>query len=263
VQVAIIGCGYVGKGMAHLFQCAHHVSYYDPNIPEYHDKTRIDKAEIAFVCVPTPMASDGTCNTEIVESVVAWCKAPIIVVKSTVPPGTCDMLGDRYRKNLHFSPEYMGEGKQFVAPWKYPDPRDARSHPFVIVGGDSADMVLDLYASVMSNDAHYIATTNIAAELAKYMENSFLALKVAFCYEYAAICETYNVDFKHVRELWLNDPRMGRSHTMVLAGQNGFNGKCLPKDLSAIVEAATANGVDPELLRAVRDINAKRMAVKS
>jgi UDPglucose 6-dehydrogenase len=122
-------------------------------------------------------------------------------------------------------------------------------------------MVLDLYASVMANDAHYIATTNLAAEIAKYMENSFLAVKVAFCYEFAQICEAYDVDYKVVRELWLHDPRMGRSHTMVLAGQKGFNGKCLPKDISAIVEAVAQNGFDPLMLRAVRDINAKRMGL--
>jgi UDPglucose 6-dehydrogenase len=194
----------------------------------------------------------------VVEEVVSWCRAPIIVIKSTVPPGTTDMLSARYRKNLHFSPEYMGEGRQFVAPWKYPDPRDPRSHSFVIVGGDSADMVLDLYATVMANDAHYIATSNIAAELAKYMENAFLATKVAFCYEFAGIAQAYGVDFKALRELWLSDSRMGRSHTMVLPNQKGFNGKCLPKDLSAIVEASTQNGFDPRILRAVRDINAER-----
>jgi UDPglucose 6-dehydrogenase len=261
MKIAIIGCGFVGKGMIELFQRAHNVCCYDPAIPQVNDISRLDKAEVAFVCVPTPMAPDGTCDISIVESVIQWCKAPLIVIKSTVPPGTCDMLSDRYKKNLHFSPEYMGEGKQFVAPWKYPDPKDARSHPFVIVGGDNADMILDLYASVMSNDASYIATTNVAAELAKYMENAFLAVKVAFCYEMAQVADTFNVEYKHVRELWLNDARMGRSHTMVLAGQKGFNGKCLPKDLSAIVEAATANGFDPLILRAVRDINAKRMGL--
>jgi UDPglucose 6-dehydrogenase len=258
VRIGIAGAGFVGRGMQNLFQQGHDVRCYDPNIPEYNDRTRLDGREAVFVCVPTPMAMDGTCNIAVVEEVVSWCRAPIIVIKSTVPPGTTDMLSARYRKNLHFSPEYMGEGRQFVAPWKYPDPRDPRSHSFVIVGGDSADMVLDLYATVMANDAHYIATSNIAAELAKYMENAFLATKVAFCYEFAGIAQAYGVDFKALRELWLSDSRMGRSHTMVLPNQKGFNGKCLPKDLSAIVEASTQNGFDPRILRAVRDINAER-----
>lgn len=261
MKIGIVGAGFVGKGMLNLFQSAHEVACYDPAFPELNDRSRLDAAEITFICVPTPMAADGQADISIVEETVRWVKSPIIVIKSTVPPGTSDMLAEHYNKSLHFSPEYMGEGKQFVAPWKYPDPRDARSHPFVIVGGDSASMVLDLYSTVMSNDAAYIATSNVAAELAKYMENSFLATKVAFCYEFAHICETYNVDYKTVRELWLHDPRMGRSHTMVLPNQSGFNGKCLPKDVSAIVEASTRNGFDPVILRALRDINAKRMGL--
>jgi UDPglucose 6-dehydrogenase len=258
MKIAIIGHGFVGQGMERLFSSAHEIGIYDPKV-EGSGAADIHDAEVAFVCVPTPMEQDGTADISIVESVVSWCQSPIIVIKSTVPPGTTDMLSARYRKNLHFSPEYMGEGRQFVAPWKYPDPRDARSHQFVICGGDSATMVLDLYSTVMSNDAAYIACKNVEAELAKYMENAFLATKVAFCYEFAAIARTYDVDYKTVREIWLQDPRMGRSHTMVLPNQNGFNGKCLPKDLSAIVEASTENGFDPLLLRAVRDINIERM----
>lgn len=261
MRVGIVGFGYVGQGMYRLFSPVHDVRYHDTNgVSNCGGEDGINECEIVFVCVPTPMCPDGSCDTTIVESVVKWCKAPVIVVKSTVAPGTCDTLSQHYRKNVHFSPEYMGEGKQFVAPWKYPNPRDARSHDFVIVGGDSADMVLDLYATVLANDARYIATTNIAAELAKYMENAYLAVKVAFCYEYAQVCAAYGSDYKTVRELWLNDPRMGRSHTMVLPDQKGFNGKCLPKDISAIVEDATLNGFDPLMLRAVRDINAKRMS---
>jgi UDPglucose 6-dehydrogenase len=261
MKVGVVGLGFVGNGMRKLFGQAHQVVGFDPAVAST-AKDDLDGAEVTFICVPTPMAQDGAADISIVEEVVKWVKSPVIVIKSTVPPGTTDMLMSRYRKNLHFSPEYMGEGKQFVAPWKYPDPRDARSHPFVIVGGDDASLVLDLYSTVMSNDAAYLATSNKAAELAKYMENSFLAMKVAFCYEFAAICNAYDVDFKTVRELWLHDQRMGRSHTMVLPKQNGFNGKCLPKDISAIVEGSTDNGFDPELLRAVRDINIARMGDK-
>jgi UDPglucose 6-dehydrogenase len=262
MKVGVVGLGFVGNGMRKLFGQTHQVAGYDPSVASS-AKDDLDGAEVTFICVPTPMAQDGSADISIVETVVKWVKSPIIVIKSTVPPGTTDMLMSRYRKNLHFSPEYMGEGKQFVAPWKYPDPRDARSHPFVIVGGDDAGIVLDLYSTVLSNDAAYLACKNVEAELAKYMENAFLATKVAFCYEFAKIAETFDVDYKVVRELWLHDPRMGRSHTMVLPKQNGFNGKCLPKDISAIVEASSDNGFDPELLRAVRDINIARMGDKA
>jgi UDPglucose 6-dehydrogenase len=261
MKLAIIGFGFVGLGMYNVFKDAHEVRYHDKAKPSTIDMDGIKTwADAAFICVPTPNGVSGRADLSIVDGVCDSLEGfeGTIILKSTVPPGTTDALAEHYHLNMSFSPEYMGEGKQFVAPWKYPDPRDARSHPFVIAGGPHANAVLDLYSTVMSNDAAYLSCTNTEAELAKYMENSFLALKVAFMYEFAAICEAFGGDFKKVRELWLNDARMGRSHTQVLPGQFGFTGKCLPKDISAIVEASTAAGFDPELLRFTRNINADR-----
>jgi UDPglucose 6-dehydrogenase len=128
MKVGVVGLGFVGNGMRKLFGQTHQVAGYDPSVASS-AKDDLDGAEVTFICVPTPMAQDGSADISIVETVVKWVKSPIIVIKSTVPPGTTDMLMSRYRKNLHFSPEYMGEGKQFVAPWKYPDPRDATVAP--------------------------------------------------------------------------------------------------------------------------------------
>jgi len=258
VKIGIVGFGYVGEGMHRLFNGAHDVVWYDKMRPGGASREQISECEIAFVCVPTPMTEDGSCDFSAVEETIAWCGAKTICIKSTVPPGTSDMLGEKYHRNVCFSTEYLGEGKQFVAPWKYPDPRDARSHDFIIVGGGHADAVLDLYTTVLANDAHFLSCSNVEAELAKYMENAFLAVKVAFCYEYAMIVEAFGCDYRRIRELWLNDSRMGRSHTMVLPNQKGFTGKCLPKDISAIVEASMTKGFNAELLRAVRDINKER-----
>jgi hypothetical protein len=161
MKVGVVGLGFVGSGMRKLFGQSHQVVGYDPVVASS-AKNDLDGAEITFICVPTPMAQDGAADISIVEEVVKWIKSPIIVIKSTVPPGTTDMLMARYRKNLHFSPEYMGEGKQFVAPWKYPDPRDARSHPFVIVGGDDAGIVLDLYSTVTTRWCASFGSTTLA-----------------------------------------------------------------------------------------------------
>jgi UDP-glucose 6-dehydrogenase len=93
------------------------------------------------------------------------------------------------------------------------------------------------------------------AELTKYMENAFLALKVTFCNEFYDIAEAQGVDYNELRELWLLDPRIGRSHTFVLPFGRGFGGRCLPKDLNAIIHAARGAGVEAGLLEAVRDVN--------
>jgi len=93
------------------------------------------------------------------------------------------------------------------------------------------------------------------AELTKYMENAYLALKVAFCNEFCSIAEAYDIDYNELRELWLLDPRIGRSHTYVLPHARGFGGRCLPKDLNAIIEVARRKGVTPTLLEATRQAN--------
>src|SRR5205807_8423671 len=93
------------------------------------------------------------------------------------------------------------------------------------------------------------------AEMTKYMENCFLALKVTFCNEFYDIARGMNVDYNELRELWLLDPRIGRSHTFVLPDDRGFGGKCLPKDVAAMVHTGTETGSRPTLLEAMLRAN--------
>jgi UDPglucose 6-dehydrogenase len=91
----------------------------------------------------------------------------------------------------------------------------------------------------------------------KYMENSFLATKVAFVNEFYEICRSFGADWHAVREGWLLDPRIGRSHSAVFTANRGFDGKCLPKDVNAIVRAASEVGYRPALLAEVLASNAR------
>jgi UDPglucose 6-dehydrogenase len=91
------------------------------------------------------------------------------------------------------------------------------------------------------------------AELCKYMENCFLATKVAFVNQFYDIAQAFDVDFSELRELWLVDPRVGSSHSSITT-ERGFRGRCLPKDVSALVAAMKATGGAP-LLEAVLDYN--------
>lgn len=83
------------------------------------------------------------------------------------------------------------------------------------------------------------------------MENAYLATKVTFVNEFRKICEAFGADWHTVREGWLLDPRIEPTHTAAFATAPGFAGKCLPKDLSAIIQAATRSGYDPGLLNEV------------
>ena len=213
----------------------------------------MNRSRFAFVCVPTPAAADGAADTSIVEEVVSWIESEIIIIRSTVPVGTSDRLRVETGKAVVFQPEY--------GPAETPDHpfNDLRKVRWAILGGlrRHTTLVADLYKTTFSAEFVIQQTDAKTAELTKYMENTFLALKVAFCNEFYDIAEGFGVDYNELRELWLLDPRIGRSHTFVLPHARGFGGRCLPKDLSAMILSARANGVEPRLLSATQDANAE------
>lgn len=259
-RVGIIGFGVVGKAMKALFDPAFHVTFYDK--VTYPFTQDIENSDLIIISVPTPMADDETCDVSAIydaaETAMLHAPNALICIKSAIPPGTTDALNKKYDTNqFHVSPEYIGEGTRFVAPWKYPDPKDSRSHDFVIVGGPRASEVLDYFAAVMAVDSRFIIADPIEVELTKRFENAFLATKVTFVNEASNICDAYGVDWKKVRELWLLDSRIGRSHTGVFKEEPGYGGKCLPKDMSALIHEAEIKGYDASLLRSVRDANSK------
>jgi UDPglucose 6-dehydrogenase len=119
------------------------------------------------------------------------------------------------------------------------------------------DKVANVYQHVYSADLRIHIVDARTAELAKYMENCFLATKVIFCNEFFDFAEKLGVSYTELRETWLMDERMGRSHTFVYPDKRGYDGKCLPKDMKAMLAQADALGVDATFLHAVDEKNAK------
>ncbi|TAL49410.1 hypothetical protein EPN83_00670 [Patescibacteria group bacterium] len=98
-------------------------------------------------------------------------------------------------------------------------------------------------------------TDSTTAELAKYMENAFLATKKIFCDEFYDIARSFDVDYNELKELWLLDGRMGRAMTLIYPEARGFGGRCLPKDVSAIIKHSEKWGHTPKLLKQVLSLN--------
>lgn len=251
-KIAVVGCGYVGNMMVNLFESHYEVYEYDLKFLNGRNdddlKNKVNNCNFAFVCVPTPMNIDGSCNTKIVEDCIKWIESDIIIVKSTVSPGTVDFLSNKYEKNIVFSPEYVGMSSYWT-PYKFHE--DVKETPWFVFGGDKAhtSKCIDLYMKVCGPTKKYVQTSARAAEIAKYMENSFYATKVAFCHEFAEICRASGEDYNEVRELWLLDPRINKMHTAVFHDSEcAFSGRCLPKDLNAIIKASEQNGYEPNLL---------------
>jgi len=259
-KVAVIGYGYVGKGVYNFFKDNFETIYFDPNVSGSAAKEEINKCDLGVICVPTPMGDDGACDLSIIEEALGWLATPLILIKSTIPPTTTKNLVEKTGKKICFSPEYMGEGggvKYHIPFWKYPHPENMKFHNFQIIGGDkkTASAILDFFVSVMGPDARFHIVDSTTAELVKYMENAFIATKVLFCNEFFSVAEAFGVEYKELRELWLLDTRMGRMFSAVYPDRRGFAGKCLPKDINAIVKASEKAGYDPKFIKSVLENN--------
>ena len=246
-SIGIIGAGFVGGALLRLFgDCA----VYDP-AQGHDDRDLVNRCQFAFVCVPTPTAPDGSCDTSIAEEVIEWCQSDIIVIRSTVAPGTTDRLRQS-GKRIIFQPEYIGETVAHPL-------IDHQAQGFSVLGGPIEDTspVADLYKRHYHAAHRFYFCSALCAELTKYMENAFYATKVTFCNEFYDIARSMGVDYNELRETWLADPRISRDHTFVYGDNRGFSGKCLPKDASAIIAAAHVHGVIPRLLESVMAANAE------
>jgi len=268
-RILILGYGYVGKAMTDFFKGHYNVEVYDPllfgeknasKISEFkrrykgYNITRVENYEqtrydLAVVCVPTPMAEDGSCDISMVSECVKKADAEVILIKSTIRPHTTDNL-KKYNKRIVFSPEYIGEGKYYVTS-RMDFQTNMKATPFMILGGDKEDCnyIFDLFISIAGPERTYFKTTALNAELIKYMENTYFGVKVTFANEMRNIVEAIGGDWYDVWQGWKLDPRVDVMHTAVFPDSRGFGGKCLPKDLNALVKASEQAGYKAEFLK--------------
>jgi UDP-glucose 6-dehydrogenase len=150
----------------------------------------------------------------------------------------------------------MGESKYWTPP-QFPDPVQPIGHGFMIIGGELEDCsaIADIFMPRLGPATRYRFMSSTEAELVKYFENSYFALKVTFANEIRRICEAMNVNYHVVREGWLDDPRVGPMHTAAFKQAPGYGGKCYPKDIAALASACRTIGIDPVLLDAVIKVN--------
>jgi UDPglucose 6-dehydrogenase len=253
LKIAIIGMGHVGKAMHDLFRQHAEIIPYDARGSEDYPERELASCDAAIVCVDTPTRADGSCDTSHVRDAVSRLPVTTVLLKSTVPPGTTDLLAATTGKDICFSPEYVGENPYLQTYW----PGGCQDVPFLILGGEHAvrSRFIDLFQPVLGPTKIYFQCTAVEAEIIKYMENAYLATKVTFVNEFRRICEAFGADWHTVREGWLLDPRIEPTHTAAFATTPGFTGKCLPKDLTAIIHAATTAGYAPGLLAEVLHSN--------
>lgn len=221
------------------------------------------RADVVFLCVGTPSRPDGSIGLSHLEEAAKTVGAgmrsartrSVIVVKSTVPPGTTENVvrpilekasGKEIGRDfgLCANPEFLREGSAV---------EDAMRPDRIVIGASdarSAEVVKKVYAGVR---CRRMLTDIRTAEMIKYATNAFLATKVSFANELANLCDAFGaLDVDKVVEGMGLDPRI---NTRFLKAGLGFGGSCLPKDVRALVAAGKERGYESRLLRATLEVN--------
>lgn len=221
------------------------------------DPAAVAGREVVFLAVATPSRADGSCDTSAVFTAVrdvATHLAPgaVLVVKSTVPPGTTDQVdallatASPHRALAAANPEFLREGRA-VADFQNPDRVVVgRRHPGV-------DPVLQrVYDGFVDVDRPLLFTDPISAEVSKYAANTYLAMRVAFINEVAALTELAGADIDAVRRAIGADTRIGAHY---LSPGPGYGGTCFPKDVQALAHYGRSVGRPLRLAEATHAAN--------
>lgn len=284
-RLAIIGAGHVGLVYAASFaELGHHVAvldidrariaalrrgripFFEPGLGELLEKNRaagrlsyssnatqaLADARMAFICVPTPSATDGGLDDgpmrRALQAIHRHVRAgrPIIVTKSTVSVGMNRYIRELFRDRpvpVVSNPEYLREGHaihDFLHPHR------------IVLGSDDRDaaaVVARLYDGI---EAPVFMTDPVTAELSKLASNAFLALKISFANSVARVASSSGGDIAETLRILGADPRIAPGH---LRAGLGFGGACLPKDLAAMEHLARRSAAPYELFAAAQAVN--------
>lgn len=218
----------------------------------------IRSARAIFIAVGTPPKADGSADLRYVEevahSIARHMNGPkLVITKSTVPIGTGRMIeeiiesyGNGHDASIVSNPEFLREGSA-IEDFMKPDR--------VVIGAstaEAADLMREIYAPLHSLEIPFVVTNVESSELIKYAANGFLATKITFINEIAAICEKVGANVQDVAIGMGLDSRIGPKF---LQAGPGFGGSCFPKDTSAMADIARRHGYEFQIMEAVLRVN--------
>ena len=231
-------------------------------------KEALDYTDIIFIAVGTPMSSDGSANLDYIFSAATDIAQNIthdslIVIKSTVPIGTCFKVKEHIegilkennspvKIDIASNPEFLKEGRA-IEDCMHPDR--------VVIGAEKDeifDTLKDLYSSFVLNHDRFVLMDIKSSEMTKYVANAMLATKISFMNEIANICEVTGANVQQVRLGIGSDRRIG--YDFIYAGC-GYGGSCFPKDVQALINTAQNAGYEPMILSNVEKVNANQKMV--
>ena len=209
-------------------------------------------ADLVVCCVGTPSLSDGSSDLSQVERVaaeVAELPPTVLVVRSTVPPGTGARLAAQLATTGHgyaAHPEFLQEGRAL---------QDSVHPSRIVVGADDAWVHERVFALYPGLGSPRMAVDIPTAELIKVAANAHLAMRISFINEMAVVAEHFGADIEVVAKGLGLDPRIGPSF---LRAGLGYGGSCFPKDVRGLTALSRAVGSELRLLRAVIEVNVQQ-----
>jgi len=228
----------------------------------------VKDAEMVWICVGTPSEPDGGINLKYVMAVVEQIgraltetpNRPLIVLRSTVLPGTTAKLvipalekasGLKVGSDIQvvFHPEFLREA---TAVYDFDNP------PKIVAGEQTPGAAAPLWRIYEKYEFPKFTLKLTEAEMVKYYDNLFHALKITFANEMGAVAHKAGVDARRVADVFLADTKLNISPYYLRPGF-AFGGSCLPKDLRAMLRYATVNSVDIPMLTGVLESNQRQI----
>ena len=253
MNIGIVGLGAVGTANKEGFE-------YLENSVIVHD-TKLDtkiqdvlSTEICFLCVPTPQADDGSCDTSIIESVIQELDdnsyKGIIAIRSTVVPGFTQRMIDTHKKlTICFVPEFLRERcatDDFI-----------NNHKLLAIGTHDIQGYRKLVQAHGNLPAHTEHLTPNEAEVLKYYNNVYAALRVTFANVMYEICEKLDCDYTTIKNAYIKTGKAKDMYLDVNPNLRGYGGMCLPKDTQAIVSLLDKLELDFDLISSIDADNDK------
>ena len=254
-NIGIIGNGFVGNAIHLEFRKHFKVFCYDiDSSKSLCTFKEVSSCDVIFLCVPTPMTTEGHFDVTILNSVITSLPfGKTLVIKSTITPASAEELVDSFPEHkLIFNPEFLTERTAV---------KDFQNPSRIILGGDdkaSVESLKDIYRTAFPSRLIEIVKCDAkTACFIKYFSNCFFAAKVSLMNEFKQIAEKHSVDWDIALRGFLLSGWVNPMHTQVPGhdGQLGFGGKCFPKDINAFIKYSELLGVDPKILKAAWEKN--------
>ncbi len=235
MRIGIIGYGVVGKAAANTLEKAYSIIKYD-KFQDLDAFEEMKEAKFIFLMVPTPFDCsknivDLSAVNESLERLEKIKYDGIVIIKSTIPPGSCNHFSNIFNLRIVFNPEFLRESTT-------PN-EDFENQDTIVIGTDSKEIfnsVKEMYQKVAVSHAKFYHTTSKEAEMIKTAQNTMLASRVALANMVYDACESNNVDYQKVKQIAFDRFEILGPHMSQVPGPDGnrgFGGKCLPKDIRA------------------------------